>query len=57
MKLNDITKTLEQIAPLELAEEWDNVGQMAAAMGDNVSNLFDASIKHAIETGSGSSST
>jgi len=29
MKLKELTKQLEAIAPLELAEEWDNVGLLA----------------------------
>ncbi|GAG07826.1 unnamed protein product, partial [marine sediment metagenome] len=31
MKLRDICKTLEEIAPLDLATEWDNVGLLIGA--------------------------
>jgi len=40
MKLTDITKTLEQIAPLELAEEWDNVGLLAGDYEQSIKNVM-----------------
>ena len=40
MKLNEITKVLEQIAPLELAEEWDNVGLLAGDYEQNIKRVM-----------------
>ena len=40
MKLKEITKALEQIAPLELAEQWDNVGLLAGDPGQSVKNIM-----------------
>ena len=40
MKLKEITKVLEQIAPLELAEEWDNVGLLAGDPAQSVKRVM-----------------
>ena len=40
MKLKDIVRTLEQIAPLHLAESWDNVGLLAGDPDQNVTRAL-----------------
>ena len=40
MKLNKITETLEQIAPLHLAQEWDNVGLLTGNPNQSVTNIM-----------------
>ena len=40
MKLQEITKVLEQIAPVELAESWDNVGLLVGDYQQSVKNVI-----------------
>ena len=40
MKLKEITNILEQIAPLELAEDWDNVGLLAGDPDQQIRNIM-----------------
>ncbi|MCT4611864.1 MAG: Nif3-like dinuclear metal center hexameric protein [Clostridia bacterium] len=40
MKLNEIKKVLENIAPPELAESWDNVGMLVETNNDEISKIL-----------------
>lgn len=40
MKLNKILDYFEQIAPKELAEEWDNVGLLVGRIGDDITKVL-----------------
>ncbi len=40
MKLRDITRSLEMIAPLKYAEEWDNVGLLAGDPDDVIDRVL-----------------
>lgn len=40
MKLNKILDYFEEIAPKELAEEWDNVGLLVGRMGDDITKIL-----------------
>jgi len=40
MKLNNIMEILEQIAPLSLAQEWDNVGLLAGNPNQSVTKIL-----------------
>ncbi len=40
MKLKDIVEILEDIAPLEMAEDWDNVGLLAGDMSANIKRIM-----------------
>lgn len=40
MKLNKIIDFLEQFAPTELAEEWDNVGLLVGRCGDDITKIL-----------------
>ncbi len=39
MKVFDITKIIENIAPISLAEEWDNVGLLVGSFDDEVKGI------------------
>jgi len=40
MKLSDITTAIEKIVPLELAQDWDNVGLLIGDPNSNVKNIL-----------------
>jgi dinuclear metal center YbgI/SA1388 family protein len=40
MKLNNIMETLERIAPLHLAQEWDNVGLLAGDPNQSITKIL-----------------
>ena len=40
MKLREVVNVLERVAPLELAEEWDNVGLLAGDMSRAVRKVM-----------------
>lgn len=40
LKVSDIAKELEKLAPRELAEKWDNVGLMVGGFDRQVKNIF-----------------
>ena len=40
MKVNDVAAAIERIAPLELAQDWDNVGLLVGDPKGNVKNIL-----------------
>src|SRR4030042_5751797 len=40
MKVNDVAAAIERIAPLELAQDWDNVGLLVGDPQGNVKNIL-----------------
>lgn len=40
MKIKDIAEAIEKIAPLKLAQDWDNVGLLIGDAGRNVKNIL-----------------
>ena len=40
MKINDVAAAIERIAPLELAQDWDNVGLLVGDPQGNVKNIL-----------------
>ena len=40
MKIKDIAETVEKIAPLQLAQEWDNVGLLIGSSRQDVKNIL-----------------
>ena len=39
-KVKDIARKIEELAPLSLAEPWDNVGLMVGDMNADISRVF-----------------
>ena len=40
MKIKDIAATIEKIAPLKLAQDWDNVGLLIGDPGKTIKNIL-----------------
>lgn len=40
MKINEIADAIEKIAPLKLAQDWDNVGLLVGDEGKNIKNIL-----------------